>query len=187
MGACSCKGKKQRGDMRRPVPQKYSRGNSIENDAVIARVLSADEIVAQQIYLERKMQKMAQRRERHLERTHRSCNQNRMQFLSSEYERHKKKHTKTKRPPRQRPAPSIRVNALDTPVVPASPSSRSHSTAAANECIICYESKAKCNPQYLPCIHGFHRECIREWVENSPEPTCPVCSTEIPPEVVAAL
>ena len=43
------------------------------------------------------------------------------------------------------------------------------------ECLICLEEVAEGEQmRLLPCVHGFHRECIDLWVTR-PHRHCPVC------------
>ena len=46
------------------------------------------------------------------------------------------------------------------------------------ECVICLgEFEVQDNITTLPCVHFFHKECIREWLETRSH--CPVCKMEI--------
>ena len=38
-------------------------------------------------------------------------------------------------------------------------------------CLVEFEKNDKGN--VLPCKHGFHEQCIKEWTKN--HPTCPIC------------
>eukprot|EP01059_Diplonema_ambulator_P004046 TRINITY_DN13739_c3_g1_i1.p1 TRINITY_DN13739_c3_g1~~TRINITY_DN13739_c3_g1_i1.p1 ORF type:complete len:228 (+),score=37.10 TRINITY_DN13739_c3_g1_i1:44-727(+) len=171
-----------------------------ENDEVIARVLSSDEILDQQRYLQRRVAKMAARREKVKARQ-----QNKMQsILANEFASFRHNQQKQPKPPmvqRRLTPPSTSAaplypphpviipdfNNISDPIPPSIAPSPSHASVCATDCIICYEPNKK-NPQYLPCIHGFHKECIVEWIKSSKsEPACPVCAMEIPPEVVAML
>lgn len=45
---------------------------------------------------------------------------------------------------------------------------------AEGVCSICYEDVKKGDPMvYLPCTHGFHHDCIKEWLLK--EKVCPMC------------
>ena len=49
---------------------------------------------------------------------------------------------------------------------------------ANRKCMICLEDfKAKEKVTALPCIHFFHPNCIKEWIERKNE--CPVCKFEL--------
>ena len=43
-------------------------------------------------------------------------------------------------------------------------------------CSICLDDIEK-DIEFLPCIHGFHRECIDEWIKEKPE--CPICKVPV--------
>jgi hypothetical protein len=43
-------------------------------------------------------------------------------------------------------------------------------------CSICLED-IEDNVEFLPCIHGFHKECIDKWVNE--KPLCPICKIPI--------
>ncbi|ETW00452.1 hypothetical protein H310_07077 [Aphanomyces invadans] len=50
-------------------------------------------------------------------------------------------------------------------------------------CSICWDSvtdnRGKCNAaHHLPCGHGFHLQCIREWMKR--DSTCPLCRRSLP-------
>lgn len=44
------------------------------------------------------------------------------------------------------------------------------------DCSICLDDIEK-DIEFLPCIHGFHKECIDGWIKEKPE--CPVCKVPI--------
>ena len=43
------------------------------------------------------------------------------------------------------------------------------------ECVICLEELK--NPDFLPCLHSFHTECINKWINKNPY--CPICKIPI--------
>lgn len=43
-------------------------------------------------------------------------------------------------------------------------------------CTICLED-IEDNIEFLPCIHGFHYNCIKKWINQKPE--CPICKISI--------
>lgn len=46
------------------------------------------------------------------------------------------------------------------------------------KCLICFEEKLQNqNLGFLPCSHGFHQECIDEWLKNKSK--CPICKVSI--------
>lgn len=44
------------------------------------------------------------------------------------------------------------------------------------KCLICLEDIEK-DIDFLPCIHGFHRECINGWIKE--KPICPICKVPV--------
>lgn len=42
-------------------------------------------------------------------------------------------------------------------------------------CLVDYEHND--NGVVLPCQHGFHEQCIKEWTNN--HPTCPICRLQL--------
>ena len=45
-------------------------------------------------------------------------------------------------------------------------------------CIICMEDfQNNDTVTYLPCIHFFHKQCIKQWFNNRSE--CPICKLKI--------
>ena len=45
------------------------------------------------------------------------------------------------------------------------------------ECRICLEEVGEKEMTWLPCAHGFHKNCIEKWLKVKPE--CPVCRTRV--------
>ena len=46
------------------------------------------------------------------------------------------------------------------------------------KCIICMDFFSNNdNTIYLPCIHLFHEDCIKEWCKRNP--ICPLCKCDI--------
>jgi hypothetical protein len=43
-------------------------------------------------------------------------------------------------------------------------------------CAVCLDDITE-NPEFLPCIHAFHTECINSWIKE--KPLCPVCKVPI--------
>lgn len=43
-------------------------------------------------------------------------------------------------------------------------------------CSICLEDIEK-DIEFLPCIHGFHKECVDGWIKEKPE--CPICKVPV--------
>lgn len=51
-------------------------------------------------------------------------------------------------------------------------------------CIICMEPMLKSTVQFTPCIHGFHKQCIAEWLKTKYDEAtipCPMCKLDISP------
>ena len=48
------------------------------------------------------------------------------------------------------------------------------------ECIICFKSVTE--KTYLPCAHGFCRDCISDWLKRQTK--CPMCDLEVSPDDV---
>lgn len=50
-------------------------------------------------------------------------------------------------------------------------------------CIICYEEYTPETCQFTPCIHGFHKECLKKSIDHEisegKQPKCPMCKTSI--------
>jgi len=48
-----------------------------------------------------------------------------------------------------------------------------------NSCMICLEAfdERQQDPSYLPCLHGFHSQCLEHWL--SVNSTCPICRVSI--------
>ena len=45
--------------------------------------------------------------------------------------------------------------------------------ALAADCTICLEAVTRGQEVYLPCMHSYHSECIRRWLQT--QRTCPIC------------
>ena len=43
-------------------------------------------------------------------------------------------------------------------------------------CTICLDV-IESEPYFLPCVHGFHHDCIRNWIKE--KPVCPICKIPI--------
>ncbi|KAJ9456510.1 hypothetical protein DIPPA_33796 [Diplonema papillatum] len=55
---------------------------------------------------------------------------------------------------------------------------------AQRECVICFDVMVPDASTFLPCAHGFHTSCIREWLtrEDVTEFWCPTCHQPVPQE-----
>jgi hypothetical protein len=52
------------------------------------------------------------------------------------------------------------------------------------ECVICFETYAAGDEvTHLPCMHGFHAECVTDWLGRKTE--CPVCGSEVTKESIS--
>jgi hypothetical protein len=48
--------------------------------------------------------------------------------------------------------------------------------ANETDCCICQESRNDGDPKiFANCAHCFHTQCIREWIDTSPQNGCPLC------------
>lgn len=50
---------------------------------------------------------------------------------------------------------------------------------ATDQCVICLSSLPDEEKEVLPCMHFFHYECIKHWIDVSGSFACPVCRTDI--------
>lgn len=68
---------------------------------------------------------------------------------------------------------------LDSNHLDASSTAQNPSAAvtAISECVICLNSIRPSELLALPCIHVFHRSCIREWLATSR--ICPLCKSAV--------
>ncbi|XP_063057619.1 leukemia NUP98 fusion partner 1 [Engraulis encrasicolus] len=48
---------------------------------------------------------------------------------------------------------------------------------ADNICLLCHEDKRTGPVQELHCSHGFHKECLEQWLWN--ESKCPICKAKV--------
>ena len=46
-----------------------------------------------------------------------------------------------------------------------------------NQCSICINNIEPDSVEYLPCAHGFHRDCITRWLEI--KHYCPICKNNV--------
>lgn len=54
-----------------------------------------------------------------------------------------------------------------------------------NTCVICLEDfKAKSKVIRLPCMHAYHKSCIRQWIVDKKDSKCPLCLCHIHAETV---
>jgi hypothetical protein len=52
------------------------------------------------------------------------------------------------------------------------------------ECVICFETFAAGDEvTHLPCMHGFHADCVTDWLSRKTE--CPVCGSQVTKESVS--
>jgi E3 ubiquitin-protein ligase DOA10 len=48
-----------------------------------------------------------------------------------------------------------------------------------DKCVICQEYYKKNNKLKLPCKHIIHEECFIEFINKSPNITCPICRNDL--------
>lgn len=74
--------------------------------------------------------------------------------------------TETQSPPRAHTSPT------------AEAARRRQSNNDRTMCMICLEF-IEDGGEALGCMHRFHRPCIRRWLRNRRQPSCPVCRTRV--------
>ena len=55
------------------------------------------------------------------------------------------------------------------------------------KCMLCsrdFTMDSTVTPMPCPGRHYFHTECIEEWMQETPNPACPVCQVEITPDEI---
>ena len=56
-----------------------------------------------------------------------------------------------------------------------------HNTNSCENCVICLSEIDKNDCMHtLPCNHSFHKNCFKNYRENTVDPLCPLCRAPIP-------